>query len=102
MLELGAKSSFILKLIVAEEHRRKGIGSQILIALSEAAQAYGFSRISLRVRLDNAPAHSLYVMFGFTEDEIIQDYYHGGVSALLMSAPLPLYLPGDDFYNYIA
>jgi len=52
--------------------------------------------ISLRVRLDNAPAHSLYVMFGFVEDEIIPNYYHDGMSALLMSASLPLFLPGDD------
>ncbi|MCL1941472.1 MAG: hypothetical protein FWG09_05970, partial [Synergistaceae bacterium] len=70
------------------------------LALSEVTQAYGFNKISLRVRLDNTPAHSLYVMFGFTEDEIIQNYYHDGASALLMSALLPLYIPGDDLYSY--
>ncbi|MCL2767574.1 MAG: GNAT family N-acetyltransferase [Synergistaceae bacterium] len=100
ILDLGKSDSFILKLIVAEEHRRKGIGSQILLALSEAAQAYGFNRISLRVRLNNAPAISFYMMFGFMEDEVVSDYYHDGVSALLMSASLPLYLPGDDLYSY--
>ena len=100
VLNLGKKDSFILKLVVAEEHRRKGVGSQILLALSEAAQAYGFGKISLRVRLDNVPAHSLYVMFGFTEDEIIPNYYHDGASALLMSALLPLYIPGDDSHSY--
>jgi len=100
ILDLGNISSFILKLIVAEEHRRKGIGSQILLALSDAAQAYGFNKISLRVRLDNVPAYSLYVLFGFTEDEIIPNYYHDGVNALLMSASLPLYIPGDDLHSY--
>ena len=98
VLDLSKKNSFILKLIVAGEHRRKGIGSQILLALSEAALAYGFNRMSLRVRLDNSPAHSLYVLFGFAEDEIIPNYYHDGVSALLMSASLPLYIPGDDLH----
>jgi ribosomal protein S18 acetylase RimI-like enzyme len=81
---------------VTKEHRRKGIGSQILIAFSEVAQAFGHSRINLRVRLNNAPAHSLYVMFGFMEDKIIPNYYHDGGSALLMSASLPLFVPGDD------
>jgi len=98
LLNLGEKNSFILKLIVAKEHRRKGIGSQILLALSEAALAFGFNRLSLRVKLDNLPAYSLYVLFGFEEDEIIPNYYHDGVSALLMSASLPLNIPGDDLH----
>ena len=95
ILDIGQSDSFILKIIVSEKHRRKGIGSQLLLALSEIAQAFGFSKINLRVRLDNVPAYSLYVMFGFIEDEIIHNYYHDGVSALLMSALLPLYIPGD-------
>jgi ribosomal protein S18 acetylase RimI-like enzyme len=97
ILDVSKKISCILNIIVTEEHRRKGIGSQILLALSEVAQAYGFKRINLRVRLNNTPALSLYTMFGFTEDEIILNYYNNGESALLMSASLPLNIPGDDF-----
>lgn len=100
MLNTSKDISYILNLVVSAEHRRKGIGSQILLALSEVAIAHGFRKMSLRVRLNNAPAHSLYVMFGFIEDEIIPDYYHDGESALHMSASLPLFIPGDDLYSF--
>jgi ribosomal protein S18 acetylase RimI-like enzyme len=100
VLDISEKNSFIVNLVVTGEHRRKGVGSQILLALSEVAQAYGSDRISLRVRQNNKPAHKLYVMFGFVEDEFIPNYYHNGESALLMSALLPLHIPGDDLYSY--
>ena len=99
ILDISKEISYILNLVVSYEHRRKGIGSQILLALSEVALAHGYSKISLRVRLGNTPAHSLYVLFGFVEDQIIPNYYHDGESALLMSAALPLYIPGDDLYS---
>lgn len=99
ILDISKDISYILNLVISAEHRRKGIGSQILLAISEVAIAHGFKKISLKVRLDNAPAHSLYVMFGFVEDEIIPDYYHDGESALHMSASLPLLIPGDSLYS---
>jgi len=99
LLDISVKNSFIINLVVTREHRRKGIGSQILIALSEVAQACGSGKMSLRVRLNNTPAQSLYVMFGFVGDEIIPDYYHDGESALLMSALLPLIIP-EDLHSY--
>ena len=98
ILDVSNSISYIQNIIVIEEHRRKGIGSQLLLAFSEVAEAYGCNRISLRVRINNAPAHSLYVLFGFVEDEIIPNYYNDGESALLMSASLPLYIPGDGFH----
>jgi ribosomal protein S18 acetylase RimI-like enzyme len=99
ILDIGKDVSYILNLVVSLEHRRKGIGSQLLLALSEVALAHGYKKISLRVRRNNAGAHSLYVMFGFVEYEIIPNYYHDGESALLMSASLPLNIPGDDLYS---
>ena len=99
ILDISKDISFIQNIVVSLEHRRKGIGSQIILALSEVAIAHGFKKIALRVRVDNAPAHSLYVMFGFVENQIIPNYYHDGGSALLMSASLPLDIPGDDLYS---
>jgi ribosomal protein S18 acetylase RimI-like enzyme len=100
VLDVSKKISYILNIVVIEEHRRKGIGSQLLLAFSEVALAHGLKRINLRVRPNNTPAHSLYVMFGFVEDKIIPNYYNDGESALLMSASLPLYIPGDDLHSY--
>ena len=97
ILDVSKKISCILNIIVIEEHRRKGIGSQILLALSEVAEAYGCKRIKLRVRLNNTPALSLYAMFGFARDKIIQNYYSDGENALLMSTSLPLYIPEDGY-----
>ena len=99
ILDISKDISFIQHIVVSSEHRRKGIGSQIILALSEVAIAHGFKKIGLRVRPNNTPAYSLYVMFGFVENQIIPNYYHDGASALLMSASLPLYIPGDDIYS---
>ena len=96
-MDVSKKISCILNIIVIEEHRRKGIGSQILLALSEVAEAYGCKRIKLRVRLSNTPALSLYMMFGFVRDRIIPKYYNDGENALLMSTSLPLSIPEDDY-----
>ena len=100
VLDTSERDSYIKNLVVTKEHRRKGIGSQILIALSEIAQAFGSNRISLKVGLNNTSAHSLYVMFGFVGDEIIPEYYQNGESAIIMSASLPLSIPGDDLHSY--
>jgi ribosomal protein S18 acetylase RimI-like enzyme len=100
ILEISKKVSSVLNLVVVLEHRRKGIGSQILLALSEVAQAHGSGAINLRVRQNNVPARSLYVMFGFVENKILPDYYNNKESALLMSASLPLSIPRDSLYTY--
>gem|GEM_PF-2971363 len=95
ILDVSQKVSCIINIMVIEEHRRKGIGSQILLALSEVAEAYGCKRIKLRVRISNTPALSLYMMFGFVKNRVITNYYSDGENALLMSAALPLKIPDD-------
>lgn len=97
VVSFSEKIPLISNIVVANEHRRKGIGSQILLALCDTCEVHGFTKVNLRVRTNNSAAHALYSMFGFEEGELTENYYHDGESALLMFTSLPVHLPGEDF-----
>lgn len=97
IVNFDGKIPLILNIVVAKEHRRKGIGSQILLAICDMCNLHGFSELQLRVRIGNAAAVSLYQMFGFDEKEILENYYLNGETALVMHTSLPVILPGEDF-----
>ncbi len=50
---------------VAPEHRRRGLATAVMAALSRAALAEGASAAYLQVEADNARAHALYTALGF-------------------------------------
>lgn len=65
----------ILKLAVAPENRRQGLGQMLLDrALSEMREA-GVSRVSLEVRASNRAAIGLYEKNGFRQGHIRKSYY---------------------------
>ncbi|HYS65773.1 MAG TPA: GNAT family N-acetyltransferase [Paraburkholderia sp.] len=58
-----------LGLAVHDAYHGRGVGTVLLRALTEAADAsLGLRRIELRVFVDNAPAIALYRKFGFVEE----------------------------------
>ena len=73
-------------------HRRRGIGSQILIAALKDAQAAGASRAFLEVRAGNEVAQAMYRKFGFTcTGKRVAYYRDNGEDAVLMTLePLEL------------
>lgn len=82
--QLVAETADLHRVIVAPEHRGRGIGRALVEAgLAWAADRRG-RRMLLEVEHDNAPALRLYRGLGFTELARRKDYYGPGRHALVM------------------
>lgn len=60
---------------VDEDHRGKGIGSELIRAVMECAHERGVREIFLEVRKSNVRAQDLYKTFGFSEVGRRKNYY---------------------------
>ncbi|HEY0671586.1 MAG TPA: ribosomal protein S18-alanine N-acetyltransferase [Longimicrobiales bacterium] len=60
---------------VDEDHRGKGIGSELIQAVMECAHERGVREIFLEVRKSNVRAQDLYKTFGFSEVGRRKNYY---------------------------
>lgn len=77
----------ITTIAVAPEHLRRGIGTQILIALVDEALSRSATGITLEVRTGNLAAQNMYKRFGFRPVGIRKNYYiETGEDALIMWA----------------
>lgn len=74
------------RIIVASAGRRTGLGKTLLAAGIAAAKEG--EEMLLEVRHDNAPAMALYAAFGFEEIARRNNYYGGGVDAVVMRVEL--------------
>lgn len=84
------KGAELANIAVLPEYRRKGIGSQLLLGVSEVALALGYSGIYLHVRVSHEEARSFYGCFDFSPLYVVSGYYFDGEDALFMEALLPL------------
>ena len=81
-----------LGLMVAETHRRRGIGTALLEAAVSWAKGSGVSKLELHVFPWNEPAIELYERFGFEREGLRRGHYlrdGEAVDALLMAYHLP-------------
>lgn len=62
---------------VADEHRRRGLGAQLVRAAVEVLQRRGAAPVHLTVREDNRAARDLYVSLGFREERVIRPLRKG-------------------------
>jgi tRNA threonylcarbamoyl adenosine modification protein YeaZ/ribosomal-protein-alanine acetyltransferase len=74
----------VLTLTVADGHRRKGIGRELLRRLIDWARSQKCKAIMLEVRVGNEEAIPLYTSFGFIEISRRRDYYGPGKTAIVM------------------
>lgn len=70
-----ADEAHVVTLATAPEHRRHGIGRQLLAALLQLAREHGVTTVTLEVRVSNTPAKALYAAFGFTTMAFRRQYY---------------------------
>ena len=84
------RSGVLMALLVDKHFHRKGIGSQLLLAVSDCAVYLNMKRLILRVRKSNIAAIALYSAMSFTSERVRQGYYSNGEDAIVMSAKLPL------------
>lgn len=81
-----------LGLMVAESHRRQGVGTMLLEEAVSWARASGISKLELHVFPWNEPALGLYEAFGFEREGYRQRHYERGgelVDAILMAYLVP-------------
>lgn len=84
------RTGILMSLLVDRAYQRRGIGTQLMLAVSDCAMYLNFKRLRLRVRKSNAAAIALYSQMSFTKERVRQGYYSNGEDALVMSARLPL------------
>ena len=67
--------SDMMNVAVHPDHRRKGVGESLVIALEEALKAQESTCLTLEVRASNDPARTLYEKLGFAEVGRRKNYY---------------------------
>ena len=84
---------YINNIAVSPQHRRRGVASALLSALTARARELELSFLTLEVRAGNAPAIALYEKFGFAAVGTRRGYYEKPrEDALLMT----LFFKTDD------
>ena len=81
-----------LGLMVAAEHRRRGVGRALLAAAVDWARAQDVRKLELHVFPHNEPAIALYESFGFRHEGLRREHYRratGYVDAVLMAYDVP-------------
>ena len=73
---------------VASDHRRKGIGRELLKRLIDWARVKKAQAVMLEMRLGNDQARPLYESFGFVEISKRENYYGPGLTAVVMRKEL--------------
>jgi [ribosomal protein S18]-alanine N-acetyltransferase len=73
---------------IAPEHRRRGLGELLFVAMVEESIAREVEWLTLEVRVSNSPAQSLYEKYGMTRHGIRPRYYSdNGEDADIMWSP---------------
>ena len=78
-------SADITNVAVHPDHRKKGLGKQILNRALQEADARGIHQIFLEVRVSNTAARALYASCGFNNVGMRKAYYaDNGEDAVIM------------------
>lgn len=89
IMYFGDEVAHLNLLAVSVEHRRQGLGRQLIEWLSMSAVEAGVLRIDLELRETNGGARAFYQSLGFESLDVVQGYYQGREPALRMSRRLP-------------
>ena len=83
---LVADQAHINNLAVLPELRGRGLGTQLLAAITDEAAHLGATLVTLEVRQSNIPARRLYERAGFYQDGVRKNYYTNPIEdALILS-----------------
>ncbi len=88
IMHFGDEVAHLNLLAVAPDHRRQGLGRQLMDWLTATAIEAGVFRINLELRTHNEAARVFYQRLGFDQLGVVQGYYQGREAALRMSLRL--------------
>jgi ribosomal protein S18 acetylase RimI-like enzyme len=88
IMHFGDEVAHLNLLAVAPEHRRQGLGRQLLEWLTTTAIEAGVFTINLELRTNNEAARVFYENQGYERLGVVQGYYQGREAALRMSRRL--------------
>jgi ribosomal protein S18 acetylase RimI-like enzyme len=88
IMHFGDEVAHLNLLAVAPDHRRQGLGRQLMDWLTTTAIEAGVFRINLELRTHNEAARVFYQRLGFDQLGVVQGYYQGREAALRMSLRL--------------
>lgn len=74
----------VTNIVVADEHRRRGVGRRLMLHLAERAIAVGCVAWTLEVRASSTGAQELYRRFGFAPAGVRTKYYDNTEDAIVM------------------
>ncbi|MGL4502998.1 MAG: GNAT family N-acetyltransferase, partial [Planktothrix sp.] len=67
----GERTAHVFLLYVAPEHRKRGIGSALMVHAQQWATGRGDRKISLQVFTNNQPALNLYQKLGYQPQSLL-------------------------------
>ncbi len=79
------KKGHIVSVAVLRDHRRQGIGTELIERGIAGMVEYGATEFYLEVRKTNKPAVSVYEELGFEVGRVLRGYYRDGEDAYLMT-----------------
>jgi len=80
------RDAHVMTIAVRPERRRQGLGTQVMVALFDAALERGARHLTLEVRASNHGAATLYERFGFAAAGRRPRYYQDEEDAIIMWA----------------
>lgn len=84
ILEDRGKKGHVVSICVDPDHRRRGVGRDLMLLLKDLFRSKGAREIVLEVRVGNEPAIRLYRRLGFEIVDLLRRYYSDGEDAYLM------------------
>ncbi len=85
IMHFGDEVAHLNLLAVTPDHRRQGLGRQLMDWLTKTAVEAGVFRINLELRTHNQGARLFYEQLGFAQSSVVPGYYQGREAALRMS-----------------
>jgi ribosomal-protein-alanine N-acetyltransferase len=85
IMQFGDETAHLNLLAVAPEHRRQGLGRQMMEWLTATAVEAGVFRIDLELRAHNDQARAFYEKIGFESLGLVEGYYQGREAAMRMT-----------------
>jgi len=84
----NAKVGHIFTVDVSTKHRRRGVASRLLNDLERIFMEKGVQTSHLEVRADNLAAQKLYRKHGYTDAEVLKNYYGRGIHGIQLKKNL--------------